>query len=192
VNANYDLPLGTGKQYSTGNHAVDYLVGNWQLNGILTIRSGQPYSVTDNAGDPANTGNAGWAGYEQANMVGDPNTGSCPTTQTRFGGPAHSINCWFNTSAFATPAFGTFGNMRPMGFRSQRFWNVDFSVFRDFPLWSEQHKLQFRAESFNLTNTTILGTPNSDISNPSNFGLVTQRGSGNNPRVLQFALKFFY
>jgi hypothetical protein len=188
VNANYNIPVGSGKQLSTGSHAVDYLVGNWQVNGILTIRSGQPYSVTDNAGDPANTGNAGWAGYEQANLVGDPNSGTCPKTGARAG----TINCWFNTSAFATPAFGTFGNMRPMGFRSQRFWNVDFSVFRDFPLWTEQHKLQFRAESFNLFNTTILGTPNGDISNAGNFGLVTQRGAGNSPRVLQFALKFFY
>lgn len=187
VNFNYDLPVGTGKQYSTGNHAIDYLVGNWQMNGILTIRSGQPYSVTDNAGDPANTGNAGWAGYEQADLVGDPNSGSCPNGQH-----AHTINCWFNTSAWGTPAFGTFGNVRPMGLRSQRFWNMDFSVFRDFPLWGEQHKLQFRAESFNLFNTTILGTPNSDISNAGNFGLVTQRGAGNAPRVLQFALKFYY
>jgi hypothetical protein len=187
VNFNYDLPVGANKQYSTGNHAVDYLVGNWQLNGILTVRSGQPYSVTDNAGDPANTGNAGWAGYEQADLVGDPNSGSCPN-----GAHAHTINCWFNTSAWATPPFGTFGNVRPMGYRSQRFWNLDFSVFRDFPLWGEQHKLQFRAESFNLFNTTILGTPNSDISNGGNFGLVTQRGAGNSPRVLQFALKFYY
>lgn len=187
VNFNYDLPVGPNKHFSTRNHAVDYLVGNWQLNGILTIRSGQPYSVTDNSGDPANTGNAGWAGYEQADLVGDPNSGTCPS-----GAHVHTIDCWFNTNAWATPSFGTFGNVRPMGYRAQRFWNLDFSVFRDFPLWREHHKLQFRAESFNLFNTTIMGTPNSDISNSSNFGLVTQRATGNLPRILQFALKFYY
>lgn len=187
VNFNYDLPVGPGKAHSVGNHAVDYIVGNWQLNGIVTVRSGERYSITDNAGDPANTGNAGWAGYEQANLVGDPNSGSCPN-----GAHAHTINCWFNTNALAAPTFGTFGNLRPAAFQAQHYWNVDFSVFRDFPLWGEQHKLQFRAESFNLFNTTIFGPPNSDISNSSNFGLVTRRATGNVPRVLQFALKFYY
>jgi len=176
-----------GKQYSTGNHAVDYLVGNWQLNGIFSIRSGQRYSVADLSGDQANTGNAGWAGYEQANLVGDPNSGSCPN-----GGHVHSVSCWFNTGAFAAPAFGTFGNLRPDAFQAQRYWNMDFSIFRDFPLWGEQHKLQFRAESYNLFNTTIFGAPNADVSNASNFGLVNSRATGNAPRVLQFALKFYY
>ena len=187
VNANYDLPVGKGKRFSTGSHAVDYIVGNWQLNGIVTVRSGQRYSVTDNAGDPANTGNAGWAGYEQANLVGDPNSGSC-----QGGAHVHTQACWINTTAFAAPANGTFGNLRPDAFKSQRFWNTDFSVFRDFPLWHEQHKLQFRAESFNLFNTTIFGPPNSDVSNTSAFGSVTQRADGNQARILQFALKFFY
>jgi hypothetical protein len=198
VNANYDLPVGKGKQFSTGNHAVDYIVGNWQMNGILTIRSGQHYSITDNSGDPANTGNAGWAGYEQANLVGDPNSGSCPSPN---GAHVHSQACWFNTSALAAPAFGTFGNMRPDGFKSQRYWNTDFSIFRDFPFWGERHKLQFRAESFNLFNTVIFAPPNSDVGNTSTtqcgkavcppiFGSVT--GRSNQPRILQFALKFIY
>jgi hypothetical protein len=69
---------------------------------------------------------------------------------------------------------------------------MDFSVFRDFPLWGEQHKLQFRAESYNLFNTTIFGAPGNDVSNSASFGLVTSRASGNAPRILQFALKFYY
>jgi len=185
INTNYELPIGTGKQFSSGNHAVDYVMGNWQVNGIVTVRSGQRYSIEDNSGDQANTGNS--SGYEQANLVGSPNSGSCPN-----GAAVHTIDCWVNTNAFAIPAFGTYGNLRPDVFQSQRYWNLDFSVFRDFPLWGEQHKLQFRAESFNLFNTTILGAPNSDVSNPSVFGIVTSRATGNAPRVLQFALKFYY
>ncbi len=187
VNANYELPIGPGKQYSTHNHAVDYIVGNWQLNGILTVRSGQRYGVEYNGGDQANTGNAGWAGYEQADLVGDPNSGTCPN-----GARVHTQSCWFNTSAFAAPAFGTLGNMRPDPFQAQRYWNMDFSIFRDFPFFHEQHKLQFRAESYNLFNTVIFAAPNSDISNtsPGVFGSVTNRA--NAPRVLQFALKFYY
>ena len=187
VNANYELPVGLGKRYSTGHHAVDYIVGNWQMNGILAVRSGQRYSVTDNNGDPANTGNVGWAGYEQANLVGDPNSGSCSN-----GARVHTQGCWFNTSAFATPALGTFGNLRPNPFQAQRYWNVDFSVFRGFPLWGEERKLEFRAEAFNLFNTVIFGSPNSDISNGQNFGTITSRANANAPRVLQFGLRFIF
>jgi hypothetical protein len=196
VNANYELPFGKGKQFSSSNHTVDYIVGNWQMNGILTVRSGQRYSVQYSGGDQANTGNAGWAGYEQADLVGDPNSGTCPN-----GAHVHTQYCWFNTNAFAPPAFGSFGSLRPDAFQAQRYWNTDFSVFRDFPLWGEQHKLQFRAESYNLFNTIIFGAPNNDVSNTSTspcplgpncqvFGRIG--GQANSPRVLQFALKFFY
>jgi Carboxypeptidase regulatory-like domain len=187
VNANYELPIGRGKRFSSGNHAVDYIIGNWQVNGILAVRSGQRYSVTDNSGDPANTGNVAWAGYEQANLVGDPNSGSCSNKAS-----AHTQSCWFNTSAFAAPAVGTFGNIRPDAFQAQRYWNVDFSIFRGFPVWGEDRKLEFRAEAFNLFNTVIFGAPNSDVSNPSNFGTVTSRANANAPRVLQFGLRFIF
>lgn len=184
ANVVYALPFGPGKRFSTSNHVVDAVVGNWQVNSIFTIRSGQPYSVTDGE-DQANTGNTGWAGYEQANLVGDPNTGACAN-----GASAKSRTCYFNTDAFAKPTFGTFGNVRPNGFQQQRFWNVDASVFRQFPLWSDSRRLEFRAESFNLLNTTILGTPGNDINNPGGFGIVTS--AANQARQLQFALKFIF
>jgi hypothetical protein len=193
VNANYELPIGRGKRFSSGNHAVDYIIGNWQVNGILAVRSGQRYSVTDNNGDPANTGNVAWAGYEQANLVGDPKSGACPNPNPNLPPiSVHTQGCWFNTTAFATPALGTFGNIRPDAFQAQRYWNVDFSVFRGFPLWGEDRKLEFRAEAFNLFNTVIFGAPNSDVSNSSNFGTVTSRANANGPRVLQFGFRFIF
>jgi len=184
ANVVYELPLGANKRYATSNHVVDAVIGNWQVNSIFTIRSGQPYSVTDGE-DQANTGNTGWAGYEQANLVGDPNSGTCPN-----GGAAKSRTCYFNTSAFAKPVFGTFGNVRPNGFQQQRYWNVDMSIFRQFPLWNENRRLEFRAESFNLLNTTILGTPGNDVNNPGALGIVTS--AANQARQLQFGLKFIF
>lgn len=104
----------------------------------------------------------------------------------------HTQGCWINTSAFQAPAFGTFGNLRPDAFQAQRYWNVDLSIFRGFPIWGEDRKLQFRAEAFNLFNTVVFGPPNSDVSNTSNFGTVTSRGNGNAARVLQFGLRFLF
>jgi len=185
VNTNYELPIGRGKRFSAGNHAVDYIVGNWQVNGILQVRSGQRYSVTDNNGDPANTGNVGWAGYEQANLVGDPNSGSCPG-----GAKVHTQTCWINTSAFQTPANGTFGNLRPDPFLAQRYWNFDFSLFRGFPIAGEGRKLEFRAEAFNLFNTVIFSNPGNDVSNAAAFGKVTSTADAQ--RIMQFGLRFMF
>ena len=46
ANAIYELPFGTGKRFATGNRFVDYAIGNWQVNGILSVRSGQNFNVT--------------------------------------------------------------------------------------------------------------------------------------------------
>lgn len=53
------------------NWHPDYLLGNWQIDGILTLKSGRPYTVED-AGDIANTGNFNFVGYgyERPNQVG--------------------------------------------------------------------------------------------------------------------------
>jgi len=103
----------------------------------------------------------------------------------------YTQSCWINTNAFQEPQF-TFGNLRPNAFQAQRYWNVDLSIFRGFPIWREDMKLQFRAEAFNLFNSVIFGPPNNDVSNPGNFGVVAQRGNGNAPRVLQFGLRFIF
>jgi len=55
ANVVYELPLGANKRYATSNHVVDAVIGNWQVNSIFTIRSGQAYSVTDGEDQP-NTG----------------------------------------------------------------------------------------------------------------------------------------
>ena len=82
----YDLPFGKSKALHTGNKVVDYAIGNWQINGLADIRSGQPVNVTI-AGDIANTGNNG----ERPNLVGDWHVDN--STPAR----------WFAKEAFAAP-----------------------------------------------------------------------------------------
>src|SRR5205814_195589 len=67
----YDIPIGKSKPFTTRSKALDYVLGNWQVNSIFTARSGQVYNVFV-GGDVANTGNVGWTQYERANLVGDP------------------------------------------------------------------------------------------------------------------------
>jgi len=121
-------------------------------------------------GDIANTGNTG---YLRANLVGDPGIAN-PTA-----------DAWFNKSAFAPPAQYTFGSLGRYAMRSSGFWNVDFSLFRRFP-FMESRAFEFRAESFNIFNTVILGIPNGNVLD-ANFGRIT--GTANAPRSLQLGLK---
>jgi Carboxypeptidase regulatory-like domain len=184
VNMLYQIPVGHGR-YSTNNRVLDYVIGNWQINNIFTARSGVPFNVYYGASDLANTGNVSWAQYDRANLVGDPHSGSCPN-----GSPVGSVNCIFNTSAFAVPAQYTFGNSGRDAFRSPSFWNLDTSIFRQFPFWGEGRRIEFRAEAFNIFNTVILGTPGNDISNLSSFGKANN--TANSSRQLQLGAKIIF
>ncbi|MDQ2900541.1 MAG: TonB-dependent receptor, partial [Acidobacteriota bacterium] len=173
ANIVYELPVGTGKRFTTGNKAVDYVVGNWQVNTITTARSGQDFNVNVN-GDIANTGNN--SGYERANLVGNPYL-SNPTRQA-----------YLNRAAFEIPSIYTFGSLGRDRLRGENFWNIDASLFRQFP-FMESRRVEFRAEAFNLVNNTILANPSSNLSN-GNWGQVT--GTANGSRTLQLGLKIVF
>ncbi len=174
VNAIYQLPIGRGKAFQTGSRAADYLLGNWQVNGLALFRSGLPYSLVL-SGDIANTGNT--RDYMRANVVGDYHV-SDPKPER-----------WFNTAAFAAPPAFTFGNMGRNRLRSDFMKNFDFSVFRQFPLGRESRAIEFRAEAFNAFNTPTFGIPTNNLSS-INFGRVFSTAS--RPRQLQLGLKLFY
>ena len=172
VNLNYLLPIGKGRLVTTHNRIADAVIGGWQANSIFQARSGQNFNITA-SGDIANTGNTG---YERANLVGDPNL------------PHPSSQKWFNTAAFTAPANFTYGNLGRNVLRSQAYWNLDFSIFRRFPV-RESMRFEFRGEAFNILNTVIYGIPNADVTNVA-FGRVG--GTANQPRVLQLGAKFIF
>jgi hypothetical protein len=179
-----ESPFGKGKRFSSNNAVVDYVVGNWQLNGIYTYTSGQPFTVFV-PGDGPNTrqNSPSWDAVNRPNLVGDPNAGSCPG-----GAAVGTASCWFNTTAFATPAVYTFGNAGRNTLRGARFQNVDMSLFRSFP-FAEKRRLEFRAEAFNMLNHVNLGQPDATVGD-AGFGKVTStRGTA---RQLQLALKLFF
>jgi hypothetical protein len=169
----YEIPVGKGRSYSTGNKYLDYIVGNWQIGGIVTFYSGVPFDVTVSNGNLANTGNT----VERANLVlADPYA------------PNKGPNLWLNPAAFATPAPFTYGTLGRNSLRSESTKNLDLSLVRRFPV-TENSGFEFRADSFNLTNTPIFATPNHVLGN-RNFGVITS--TRNTPRQLQFALKFIF
>ena len=97
-----------------------------------------------------------------------------------------AVTKWFDTSCYVAPAAGTFGNApRTMPFSGPGLANVDMSLFKNFPL-SNGSRLQFRAEVFNLFNTTQFANPSTNVG-ALDFGQILS--TINPPRQLQFALK---
>jgi outer membrane receptor protein involved in Fe transport len=174
----YTLPFGKGQKFAPSNGVLNALIGNWNLNGVLSFNSGTPFDV-GTAKDIANTGNYNYGngyGYERLNLVGNP----YPANKT----PAE----WINPAAFQLPAQYTFGDLGRDSLRSDWNKNLDLSVFRQFPI-TERFRLEFRFEMFNATNTPVWAVPVTNHDAP-NFGAVTS--TANTARQLQFGLKLYY
>ncbi|MCE5311141.1 MAG: TonB-dependent receptor, partial [Acidobacteriales bacterium] len=169
----YQLPFGTGKALQTGNKAADYIIGNWQFNGITLLRSGAPFNLTV-TGDLANTGNTN---YLRPNVVGDWHLSN------------RSPAAWFKTSAFDTPPYYTFGNAGRNVMRADWMRNFDLSVFRQFPLKGDRSKLELRAEAFNTFNTPCYSAPTANRSS-GDFGKIFS--TANAARQLQLSLKLIF
>jgi hypothetical protein len=169
VSAGYELPLGKGKKFLSGaNRFATGLLGGWQVQGIVVLRSGRPFTPTISR-DVANTG----IGGQRPNRIGSGELDN-PT-----------IAQWFDKTAFMTPANFTYGNSGADILREDRFKNLDFSLFKQFQ-FNERTRLQFRAEAFNLTNTPSFSAPGTNIDTASG-GVVTSTISA--PRNIQFGLK---
>jgi hypothetical protein len=117
--------------------------------------------------------------------------------KSSFGGGIAHLSQWFNPECFAAPSDFTFGNEPRVDptLRSDGVNNFDFAVFKKLLLGPEERAgMEFRVEFFNLFNRTQFAPPNTTCckTNNANFGVVTSTAPGTNPRLIQFALKFFF
>jgi len=111
------------------------------------------------------------------------------------------VNQWLNAAAFSNPPVATTigqTDISPLGGAANQaygpgFHRMDFSLFKNFQTTERTH-IEFRGEIFNLTNTPQFGQPAyTNFLNPSNFGQITSlRDAGDDPRQIQFALKFYW
>jgi hypothetical protein len=183
----YNLPIGVGKRFSTSSHVANYAIGNWQVQAILTGRSGQDFNVTS-AGDIANTGNA--STYERANLLANPWVAgpvAANPSCTLYSGSTRTAQQWFNPCAYQTPASGTLGNAGRNILQDQRYWDLDASIFRIFPI-SERLGLKADFEAFNSLNHPVLGTPGTATTTSSTLGVITSTSS--TARILQGSIRF--
>jgi hypothetical protein len=160
------------------------LIGGWQLNSILTLETGTPFTVT--APDVSQTGPNH---QSRANCVSDPYAGATSDPGSIVGNAAPGF--FLNPAAFAIPSLGTFGNCAPRSFHGPGLENVDLSLFKQF-FFTERFKLEFRSEFFNSFNHPNFTNPSSSIAASAigSFGKVFNTVT--DPREIQFALKLYF
>ena len=113
-----------------------------------------------------------------------------------------SANNWIDSTAFALPALGTYGNLGQYNIKGPGIFQLNMALSRTFQI-QEKKTIQLRGEAFNLPNhlnpNTPAGCPVSTASLAAgNFGQITCDISGNNGltpgdyRIVQLAMKFVF
>jgi Carboxypeptidase regulatory-like domain/TonB-dependent Receptor Plug Domain len=174
ISGGYELPFGKGKRWLSGGGPVSYLLGGWQLQGIVRLGSGFPFTVTS-----TNVCQCGSFVPQRLNFApgreGDAG---------KLGNPTSTL--WFDPTAYLVPALGTQGTAGRNTVRGPGTERVDFSLSKRFPI--DKARVEFRWGVFNLLNHTNFGTPDSNISNMT-VGTITTADEGRN---MQFGLRFVW
>ena len=158
----YELP------FNPSSGVARALVGGWQLNAIITLQSGQPFTPFTSTFDPYRN-----EGFNRPNVAGNPHENV----------PAELA---FNPSVFRIPALGTFGNAGRNTVRGDGFHSVDLSLFKNFA-FTERWKLQFRAEAVNSFNQVNYQGPVVNLNSAAGAFVAAAP-----PRIIQFGLKLTF
>ena len=175
VNFVYDIPLLRG----SSSKGLKMAFGGWQVSGIVTMQTGAPLDILD-------------TNSTVSSIV--PQTRNRPDLVGKIRYPK-TVDQWFDPTAFADPAPGTWGNLPAKAVRGPGRDNWNISLFKSF-VFSESRgsRLEFRAESFNTWNHTqfrgdLQGGGISANLGASNFGAIT---NAFDPRTFQLGLKLYY
>ncbi|WP_213807136.1 TonB-dependent receptor [Granulicella sp. dw_53] len=180
ISGTYDLPFGINRQHLNHPGVAESFLGGWSLNGIITLQSGQPFTVSG-----ATSTNNGAGNYALVD------------TSKLYNG-AHTVNHWVNAAAFTNAPVATgpndlfaFGGQAAQA-NGPNFHRGDIGLQKQWHIpWSGI--LEFRAEAFNITNTPNFGQPGSLTPTASNFASITNtRNTPNDSRQLQFAVKYIF
>jgi hypothetical protein len=201
--------------FARRSSAARLFFSRWQMAGILTAMSGLPIDVVDSGAANLYLGQGGGGARPNWAPGANPKTATTNIPAGYFFNPfafarpivqaGQSIPS-SNGTAIASATGTDFGNLGRNVLRGPRQANVDFSIIKRFP-WTERKNIEFRAEFFNLLNQVNLANPISNLSaipssggiidpatgriiNPGDFGRLIS--TSNNPRLIQFALKFNY
>ncbi len=182
VNANavYSLPYGRQRNYRGGPAPVRAVFGDWDITSIVTARTGLPVNITiDRSSSQVATGYT--TNQRPDRVAGVP----------LYPASGSGIANWINPAAFAAPA-GLYGTLGRNALHGPGLWQADLGLAKQIPL-TEQARLAFRAEFFNIFNRAQYGQPLGDFTG-SGFGAIIAPvntgpvGTGT-PRQIQLSLR---
>jgi len=162
---------------------VGKIADDWAISGITEFQSGFPIRLANDsinaASDTELVNSFFFVGTEAPQRVAPFKTLN----------PKTNGGLWFSPSDFASPPLGQFnsGTQRTICC-GPGLNNTDFSVHKLIHV-TETKYFQFRAEIFNIANHTQFNNPDGNLGDGSLFGRIT---SARDPRLVQFALKFFF
>jgi hypothetical protein len=172
-----ELPFGRGKRWAQEG-VLNYLLGGWQFNGLLTRMTGRPFTVTDSDGT--------------LNAPGSSQFGDCIGTPVKLGETGVGSH-YYDPAAFARvpSAERRFGTCGVNSLTGPALFTMDTGVFRRFQV-NERVDLQFRAEVFNLTNTPHFSTPTNGVNSGSFMQANSIENTGRegiDERTIRFGLR---
>jgi len=145
INSIYELPFGHGKRFlGNAGGVANQIVGGWQIANIISLSSGNWYTVLDSNGNFANADGGAGGVSQRPDQVGNPNKAGpvlgnpnhqCQVLVSQGGLAPDKIRtptAWFNTCAFTDPALGSFGNVGRNTIESPGYKTWDFSLFKFF------------------------------------------------------------
>ncbi len=187
-----ELPFGKGRRWLNNGGVLSWIAGGWQVNNIVSIMSGTPFSVT--------------AGGASLNAPGSSQRADLLKDNPVILGGVGRGNAYFDVLAFGDPAT----TLRPGEFRfGTAGWNLlrgpgikrwDLGLFRQFRA-TDRVNVQFRMECFNCTNTphfnnpggnrsSLQLNPDGSIRNLNGFGEITGTRADFPERQLRVGLRF--
>jgi hypothetical protein len=176
----WELPVGHSRRFLNRGGIVDFVLGGWQLGGILTIQDGFPFTVTCG---PGNVQNGGGGCYPDSTGV-----------DWRLPDGERSRTRWFNTDAFVdrNPALGPisvfrYGTVRRNSLIGPGLKSFDASFDKKFQVAGDY--LELRVEVFNLPNLPIWGQPGTQLRTPT-FGVINSTRLDS--RQIQMGLKYVF
>lgn len=181
-NFTWELPLMDG-----AGGAAEAILGGWSMSGLFTVTSGTPVTLEMN---------------DRINWENDVTNGSGSRPNVRAGMSTNpvtgNIDNWFDVTHFELGPRGYIGNLGRLTGRGDDFANFDVSLKKNLQM-GEDAELQFRAEFFNVLNSTNFATPTGSRRRPysstslkpnKKFGQLTR--TDNEARQIQFALKIIF
>ena len=190
----YDLPFGKGQQFASDiNGALERIVGGWSVTGSVVATTGRPFTVYSGANTYSNV------------LQSPANCSGCrpdiirrmfeATSGTEFYLTPSQRGAAFDTATltrgiFSVPEPGQLGNTGRNYFTTPGFFNLNLAVGKSTRI-TETHRLDYRLEMQNATNTPSFGLPNSAVITDSTF----MRARGNTvstARKIQMALKYVF